>query len=74
METLVVDINDAKSHFDELMGQVEHGVSVVLNKGGDAVARILPAGKRVPGLNAGAITVAEDFDLPLPDSFWLGEK
>lgn len=30
--------------------------------------------KRKPGLHPGAFVVADDFDDPLPDSFWLGEK
>ncbi len=29
---------------------------------------------RVAGLHAGQIWMADDFDDPLPDSFWLGEK
>ena len=29
---------------------------------------------RTPGLHAGKYWIAEDFDSPLPDSFWLGEK
>lgn len=29
---------------------------------------------RTPGLHAGRYRIAEDFDAPLPDSFWLGEK
>ena len=28
---------------------------------------------RVAGLHAGQYHVAEDFDEPLPDSFWFGE-
>ena len=28
---------------------------------------------RTPGLHAGKYWIAEDFDAPLPDSFWLGE-
>ncbi|MFZ0544362.1 MAG: DUF2281 domain-containing protein [Candidatus Promineifilaceae bacterium] len=28
---------------------------------------------RVPGLDAGTTWVSDDFDDPLPDSFWLGE-
>ena len=27
---------------------------------------------RTPGLNAGRYWIAEDFDAPLPESFWLG--
>ncbi len=29
---------------------------------------------RTPGLNKGLYWIAEDFDAPLPDSFWLGEE
>jgi hypothetical protein len=29
---------------------------------------------RIPGLHAGQYWIAEDFDAPLPDSFWLGEE
>lgn len=28
---------------------------------------------RTPGLHAGTTWVSDDFDDPLPDSFWLGE-
>ncbi len=30
--------------------------------------------KRVPGLNKGNYFMSDDFDAPLPDSFWLGEQ
>ncbi len=29
---------------------------------------------RTPGLGKGTIVIADDFDAPLPDSFWLGEE
>lgn len=29
-------------------------------------------GARTPGLHAGLYWIAEDFDDPLPDNFWLG--
>jgi hypothetical protein len=29
--------------------------------------------KRKPGLHPGAFIISDDFDEPLPDSFWLGE-
>lgn len=28
---------------------------------------------RIPGLDAGTTWVSDDFDEPLPDSFWLGD-
>ncbi len=31
-----------------------------------------PAQPRIAGLHAGQYWIAEDFDAPLPDSFWLG--
>ncbi len=31
------------------------------------------AKERVPGLHRGAFIISDDFDDPLPDSFWLGE-
>ena len=30
--------------------------------------------KRMLGLHSGAITTSEDFDAPLPESFWFGEE
>ncbi len=30
-----------------------------------------PAALRLPGLHAGQHWIADDFDAPLPDSFWL---
>ena len=30
--------------------------------------------ERVLGLHEGQIWIADDFDVPLPDSFWLGEE
>ena len=30
--------------------------------------------ERKPGLHLGAFVMADDFDDPLPDSFWLGEE
>jgi hypothetical protein len=30
--------------------------------------------KRIAGLGKGTIVIADDFDEPLPNAFWLGEK
>ncbi|GIK64856.1 MAG: hypothetical protein BroJett018_26500 [Chloroflexota bacterium] len=32
-----------------------------------------PGKPRVLGLHAGAITISDDFNDPLPDEFWFGE-
>ena len=39
------------------------------------LARLTTSGAQpalVPGLHAGAIQTAPDFDAPLPDDFWMG--
>ena len=33
-----------------------------------------PPSLRIPDLHAGQTWVSDDFDAPLPDSFWLGEE
>ena len=33
-----------------------------------------PAPKRVAGLGQGTLVISDDFDDPLPDSFWLDEQ
>ena len=36
-------------------------------------ASVQPA-RRIAGLHAGQTWISDDFDAPLPDSFWLGEE
>ena len=38
--------------------------------GSEGDGRTLPP--RTPGLHAGRYWIADDFDAPLPDAFWLG--
>jgi hypothetical protein len=35
---------------------------------------VQPPKARVSGLHEGQIWIADDFDAPLPDSFWFGEE
>lgn len=39
----------------------------------EAKMRTQPLKERQPDLHPGALVMADDFDAPLPDSFWLGE-
>jgi hypothetical protein len=34
---------------------------------------VQPPRKRIAGLGKGTMVIAEDFDEPLPEAFWLGE-
>jgi antitoxin (DNA-binding transcriptional repressor) of toxin-antitoxin stability system len=57
---------------------ISKGDEIVIEKDNKPFAKLIPfreiGNKRIPGLNRGEIWVGEDFDEPLPDEFWLGEK
>ena len=74
----------ALSNLDDLPEEEQNAIASQiikvfgLDKGGvqnDYVESIdkKPTG-RTPGLGKGDIVIAENFDAPLPDSFWLGEE
>lgn len=75
---LTVDIERPGMPLSELVSKARTGTDVVLAEGDKPVARLIPLPSpsdiRIPGLNRGALTPAEDFDAPLPDSFWAGER
>ena len=47
-------------------------LSVLGEKPGDYAP--FPVERRVAGLGKGSVRMAEDFDAPLPDVFWLGDE
>lgn len=70
---VVFNVHQAKSRLSELLARAERGEEVVIARDGVAVVRLVPvgegAGPRVPGTARGLVTMAEDFDAPLPDDF-----
>jgi prevent-host-death family protein len=71
-----VSVHEAKTHLSRLLQQVEAGEEVVIARAGEPVARLVPVGPklpRLPGRLKDAIVIREDFDAPLPDSFWTDE-
>jgi prevent-host-death family protein len=64
------NVHEAKTHLSRLLEQVAAGEDVVIAKAGVPVARlvpvILPTGERPLGTEQGRISVADDFDAPLP--------
>lgn len=48
-------------------------VAIALTHKAAQEGRDVPA-PRTPGLHAGRYWIADDFDAPLPDDFWLGEE
>jgi antitoxin (DNA-binding transcriptional repressor) of toxin-antitoxin stability system len=74
MVTITVDVKKTDQKLNELLSQVAAGKEVVFKQGDQLVARLVPAGKRIAGLHAGSVKTSPDFDAPLPDAFWTGEK
>ncbi len=71
MKRKPVNIHEAKTHFSKLLKRALKGEEVIIARAGQPIARLSPLppkrGKRVPGSAKGLITIADDFDAPLPD-------
>lgn len=68
-----VSVHEAKTHLSRLLQRVEAGEEVIIARGGQPVARLVPITtklERKPGRLRGAIKVGKDFDLPLPEEMW----
>lgn len=78
MVTKTVDITSMTAVKDYLLSLLEHETEVILTENGQPVARVLPveksSRKKLSGLNRGAMKMHEDFDEPLPETFWLGDE
>ena len=71
-----VSVHEAKAHLSRLLQQVEAGEEVVITRVGEPVARLVAVGPELPreaGRLRHVIEIGEDFEAPLPDSFWTGE-
>ncbi|MDB4915229.1 MAG: antitoxin [Gemmatimonadetes bacterium] len=64
-----VNIYDAKTRLSELVDRAASGEEIIIAKAGRAMARLVPlraVHERTPGRWAGDVTIARDFDAPLP--------
>jgi prevent-host-death family protein len=71
-----VSVHEAKTHLSRLLQQVEAGEEVIITRGGEPVACLVAVGPKLPreaGRLKHAIEIREDFEAPLPESFWTGE-
>lgn len=73
---LNIALQDAQNKLPELIQLVEQGEEIFIL--GDNKIRIKLVSctekpkKRLFGQHRGLVTMSEDFNSPLPDSFWLG--
>jgi antitoxin (DNA-binding transcriptional repressor) of toxin-antitoxin stability system len=74
MRTKTVDVGQPDTQLSNLLPLVSEGIEVIITRGETPLARLVPitvpAGSRVAGLHAGAVSVADDFDDPLPEEYW----
>lgn len=66
----VYNIHDAKTHFSKLVDSVLQGEEIIIAKAGKPAAKLVPIkikSKRRFGVLEGKITIARDFDTPLPN-------
>ncbi len=77
MSTAAFDVHDLPARFAEALARAAAGDEVMITENEVPRARLLslgPGQPRILGLHPGAITMAPDFDEPLPDDFWLGRQ
>lgn len=79
MTTQTVTLQEAQTRLAELLILAQSGSEIIIAEGNKPLARLVPiAGsdrpRRVAGLHRGKIWMSDDFDAPLPDEFWTGEK
>jgi prevent-host-death family protein len=63
-----VNVHEAKTQLSQLLARAERGEEIVIARGGQPIARLVPFGpkRRVPGLARGRGRLTEVFFEPLP--------
>ena len=67
----IVSLYEAKTHLSQLVDRAAGGEEIVISKNGVPMARLAPIAfsgeRRKPAGALGLISIAEDFDAPLPE-------
>jgi prevent-host-death family protein len=63
-----VNVHDAKTNLSRLLEAVSEGEEIIISRAGKPVARLVPFSPRTRplGTDKGLVTIADDFDAPLP--------
>lgn len=68
----IANIYEAKTHLSRLLRRVRAGEEIIIADAGRPVARLVPiaaaTGPRVLGGDEDLVSLADDFDAPLPDA------
>ena len=80
MQTTIELPNESISLHD-LVHRAMEGDEIIISEAGTPLVRLVPImpaqrqpQRRRAGLSEGTAIIADDFDAPLPDGFWLGEE
>jgi prevent-host-death family protein len=72
-----VNVHEAKTHLSRLLERAHAGEEIVISKGGEPYARLMPLNGRQPKREAGTlknlVEIGDAFFDPLP-SAWSGEE
>lgn len=75
MSVTNIPIQKAQKQFSRLLELVSQGTEVVITKDDQPFVRLVSAVEpRIADLHKGAMQMKSDFNEPLSDEFWLGEK
>jgi len=78
MVTKTLDITTLQAVKDTLLSLLDKDTELILTENGQPLARVSPvkklSRKQLAGLFPDAMVMHDDFDEPLPDSFWLGDE
>ena len=76
MNTKRVSLAEADGHMAELFAAAKRGEEVVIEDDEHNQVKLVTLPRvrkpRVLGLHAGLVDIGDDFNEPLPESFWLG--
>lgn len=71
-EMAIANVYEAKTHLSRLLRRVRAGEEIIIADAGRPIARLVPIapsqGPRILGGDEDLVTIADDFDAPLPDS------
>ena len=73
---MTIDIKELPQVLQDRLTAISLKDEIMIYDGIQPKARIVLIGtpkRRVPGLLKGSMEMADDFDAPLPDEFWLNE-
>jgi antitoxin (DNA-binding transcriptional repressor) of toxin-antitoxin stability system len=75
-----IDLPNESVSLHDLVRRAVQGDEIIIAEAGTPLVRLVPITPppqpqpRRAGLSDGTAIIADDFDAPLPDRFWLGEE